>query len=250
MKLSIFRASVPAIALVVLLFTAAFAQNDSPRAGLDHFTIGVAGKVSTLGLGADVAVPVASKLNIRAGFNLFGYSRSADRDGVHYDGTLSLRSVDALLDIFPFGGSFHLSPGVLLYNGNHANGTANVPGGQTFTLGGADWLSSPTDPVHGSGHLGVNKAAPMILFGWGNLVPRSSRHFTVGVDLGVAFEGTPKTTLAFAGTACDPSGAVCRNAATDPTFQSSVQGEQTKLNHDLSALKFYPVVQLTIGYKF
>jgi hypothetical protein len=43
---------------------------------------------------------------------------------------------------------------------------------------------------------------------------------------------------------------VCRNAATDPNFQSSVQSEQTKLKNDLAPAKFYPVVQLRIGYKF
>jgi hypothetical protein len=237
--------------VVLFLFSATvLAQEASTRTGLDRFTVGVAAKISTLGIGADVAVPVARKLNVRGGFDLFSYSRGLDRDGVHYSGNLRLRSADALLDVFPFGGGFHVSPGVLLYNGNELKGTASVPGGQTFTLGGSTWLSSPTDPIGGAGRLSFNKAAPMILFGLGNMVPRSARHVTVGLDLGVAFAGTPKVSLGFTGTACDPTGLACRNAATDPNFQSSVRSEQSKLQNDASPAKYYPIVQFKIGYKF
>ena len=96
-----------------------------------------------------------------------------------------------------------------------------------------------------------NKVAPMILIGFGNLLPRSQRHFGLNLDAGVAFEGSPKAALNLAGNACLTSTQVaCLNAATDPTVQSNVQAEQTKLNNSLSPFKFYPVVALTFSYKF
>lgn len=233
-----------AVVLVVVVASVAFAQDGSKA-------VAVVGKIGTLGAGADVAFPVTDRNSVRVGFNLFGYSRGLDKDGVHYNGHLRFRSVDALWVFSPTNGVFHISGGALLYNGNKADATADVPGGQTFTLGNNTFLSSTTNPVHGTGNLALNKVAPMVLVGFGNLTHRGEdQHFAISFDVGVAFQGTPSVKLAFTGTACDASGAACADAATDPNFQAAVQNEQAKLNKDISAFKAYPVVQLSIGYKF
>ena len=158
-------------------------------------------------------------------------------------------SMEALVDYFPGGGGFHVSPGVLLYNSNNLKATAAVPGGQAFDLGNATYLSNPANPINGSGKLTTNKVAPMLLLGFGNLVPRT-RHFSMSFEFGAAFHGTPKATLSLAGSACDFSGLNCRNAATDPNVQSNVQAEVDKLNKSASPWKIYPVVSLGFGYKF
>jgi hypothetical protein len=211
--------------------------------------VGVGLKMSTLGAGAEVGISVARKLNIRGGFNAFTYSRGLNKDGITYNGDLNLRSAAVLLDWFPFGGGFHLSPGVLVYNGNGARANANVPAGQTFTLGGTTYQSDTTNPVTGKGNLDFTKAAPMVLFGWGNLVPRH-RHFSFNVETGVVFQGAPRATLALAGTACQPGGGSCVNAATDPGVQSRVLAEQIKLNNSMAPFKYYPVISLGFGYRF
>jgi hypothetical protein len=57
----------------------------SPKpASEGHFSIGVGVKVSTLGIGGEVAIPVAHRLNARFGFNAFNYSHTFDKDGVTY----------------------------------------------------------------------------------------------------------------------------------------------------------------------
>lgn len=99
--------------------------------------------------------------------------------------------MQATLDWFPFHGAFHLSPGLLVYNGNQVKATAAVPGNQTFTLGGANYASDPSDPVHGSGRLEFNKAAPMVLVGWGNLIPRSGRRFSIPLNWALCSAGRP-----------------------------------------------------------
>ena len=43
---------------------------------------------------------------------------------------LKLRSFDAYIDWFPLGGGFHVSPGLMLYNGNEVSAIATVPGGR------------------------------------------------------------------------------------------------------------------------
>lgn len=211
--------------------------------------IGVGIRLSTLGAGAEVGVALADKLNVRGGFNIFQYSRGFDHDGITYKGQLNLRSGEAHLDWYPLGHTFHLSPGLLVYNGNGATATASVPGGSTFTLGGTTYTSDPTNPITGTGKLDFVKAAPTAMFGFGNLVPQS-RHFTYNFELGAVFQGAARTKLNLTGNACDSTGANCVNAATDPTVQTNVAAEQTKINSKLSPFKYYPVISFGFGYRF
>ena len=211
--------------------------------------IGAGIRLSTLGAGAEVGVSLSNRLNVRGGFNMFQYSRGFNHDGITYNGQLNLRSGEARLDWYPIGHTFHLSPGLLVYNGNGATATANVPGGSTFTLGGTTYSSDPTNPIAGTGKLDFVKAAPTAMFGFGNLVPQN-RHFTYNFELGAVFQGSAHTKLNLTGNACDPSGLNCVNAATDPTVQANVIAEQTKINNKLSPFKYYPVISFGFGYRF
>ena len=216
----------------------------------NHFEVGVGVKVSTLGIGGEVALPVTDRSNVRFGFNAFSYNHTFLKDGVTYKGALDLRSAEALFDIFLTRAGFHVSPGVLLYNGNKINAKAAVPGGQSFTLDGTTYVSDAADPVTGTGKLTFYKAAPMILLGIGNLVPRSSRRFSVSFEAGAAYQGPPRAALALSGSACDFTGLNCRTISSDPTIQSNVLAEQTKINKSASPFRFYPVVSFGVGYKF
>jgi hypothetical protein len=204
-----------------------------------------------LGLGGEAAVALSHRVNLRGGFNAFSYSRGFDKDGIHYASDLSFRSAEAHVDWFPFAGRLHLSPGVMLYNGNKVTASVSVPGGQTFTLGGTQYMSQSGNPITGSGKLEFNKAAPTVMVGLGNLVPRRrGKHFSANFEVGAAFAGSPQVTLGLSGGACDPTGLNCVNAGTDPTVQASVASEQKKINNDLSAFKVYPLIALSFGYRF
>jgi hypothetical protein len=193
---------------------------------------------------------VTSHSNIRAGINAFNFDHGFVKDGIDYSGQLKLRSAQITYDQFLIGG-FHISPGVLIYDGNRVNASASVPAGQPFTLGGTNFYSSQANPVSGSGALSVAKAAPMILLGFGNLLPRSERHFGLNFEVGVVYQGSPRATLNLAGSSCLAGPASgCANTATDPRVQTSLLSEQTKLNNDLAPYKFYPVVSIGFSYKF
>ena len=230
------------VTFLVLASTFAVSQDDNGA-------MAVVGKVSSLGPGADLAVAISPKTSVRLGANVFRYGRSFDRDGVTYHGNLNLLSINALWDFFPTAGRLHVSGGALLYNGNKLDANSNVPGGQSFSLGNQTYTSSLADPVHGSGNVTTRKIAPMVLVGFGNPAHGESR-LAMSFDAGVAFQGTPNVRLNFAGTACDASGTICRNAATDPDVQASVLQEQQKLNNDIGMFRFYPIVQFSIGYRF
>jgi len=210
--------------------------------------VGVGVKVSTLGIGGEAAVQLSHRSNVRVGFNAFSYGDNFTKDGANYKGTLSLRSLQATYDLFLIGG-LHLSPGVLVYNGNKVTANVSVPGGQTFTLSNVNYLSDAADPIGGTGKLSIYKAAPMVLIGFGNLVARS-HHFSTTFEIGAAYQGPPRITLNLTGSACDPTGLNCRSVSADPTIQANVVSEEAKLNKSASPYKFYPVVSFGVGYKF
>jgi len=212
--------------------------------------IGVGAKISLLGIGGEAAVYVTKRINVRGGFNFFNYSDTFTKDGIGYGAQLAFRSAEAHLDLFPFAGAFHVSPGLLFYNDNHLGATLSVPANQSFTLGGASYTSSAANPVTGSASLGFNKVAPSFLIGFGNLIPRNRRRFSLTAEVGVAYTGSPKTSLALQGTACTNPAAICVNAGTDPIVQSNVQSELAKVNHDVSFIKIYPLASFGFAVNF
>ena len=237
------------LALLVLMVgtipAASHAQSVASRFGAEA-------KISTLGIGGEGAFEVTHRINVRAGFNAFNFDHTFTKDGVTYGATLGLRSMTANVDLYLLG-PLHISPGALLYNGFKVSANAAVASGNTFTLGGTTYESGSANPLHGALAMTVPKAAPELLIGVGNLVPRSGRHITFNFDTGIVFQGTLTSTLALTGQACAPpntSGVTCVEASTNSTVQANVVAQQTKLNNDLKAFKYYPVVSFGIGWHF
>jgi len=214
-------------------------------------TIGGAGvKLSTLGVGFDGAVAATDRSNVRVGVNFFNFNHDFDNDGITLAAHLKLRSVTAQFDWFPTGGGFHVSPGLMIYNGNRVEATASVPGGQQFTLGNDRLLSNPSNPVNGDARVSFSKVAPEITIGWGNIAARGDRRWSIPVELGVVFSRAPTGTLSLGGSACLTNGTNCRNVATEPVLQADVRQQEANLNDDLEVLKVIPVFSIGFGYRF
>ena len=217
---------------------------------------GAGAKISTLGIGIEAATAVTVQSNVRGGVNFFSYDRSFSHDGIDYGAQLRLRSVEAHYDWF-LGRGFHVSPGLLVYNANRAEGSASVPGGRSFTLGSRSYVSNPANPIKGTAEFDFSerKVAPMITFGIGNLLRRSGRRFSVGFEAGVVFQGQPKAALSLTGSAC--LAGFCLDAASSPQVQSDIRAEENKVNNGTppwdvvqSILRFYPVASVGVGYRF
>src|SRR2546423_6579560 len=226
----------------------AFGSGSGNESGWASDRVGVGVKTSFLGVGAEVATRITHHSNARAGFNILGYSRSFSKDGINYGGHLSFRTVEAHYDVYPWAGNFHISPGVLAYMGNPVTGNAIVPGNQSFTLGGQTYYSDPSAPVTANGKMNFNQVSPTATVGWGNLVRRNKR-FSIPVEIGAAFQGSPKSTLNLTGNVCNAPGILCMSTSNS-TVQSNVVGEQVKINKSLSAFKVYPIISVGFGYKF
>jgi hypothetical protein len=242
-------ADLPAAAFPALPAASAPAPQEgvrsSPRIGIGVF-------VGSLGVGGQVAVRVLGPLNVRAGFSGLGIGYNFNNDGINYAARVRLEGAPATADFFFFHG-IHLSGGALLYNGTQVTGTATVSSGQTFTLNDVSYESSAASPLAGSVGVTFRKAAPLAGIGFGNLVPRKGHHWSITADFDVAYSGSPRAALSLTGLACAPgktSGSTCLSAATDPTIQSNIIGEQASINSKMHFFKIYPVMSLGFGYAF
>jgi len=210
----------------------------------------VGANAGVLGIGVESATTLSQHLNLRAGTHFLNLNEGLSDSGVNYDADVRFRSAEASVDWFPWARSFHISPGALLYNGNRITANATIPGGDSFTLNNTSYVSSVSDPVHGSGSVRFAKAAPMLTAGWGNLLPRSGRHFSFPFEAGFAYVGDPGVQLSFAGTVCDSSGQYCQPIPDDASVQANVAAEQARFAHDASYARFFPVLSSGISYRF
>ncbi len=208
--------------------------------------LGVTG--GTLGAGVELATPLARNLNLRLGGNYFNFQLPFSVDGVNYNSGIKLAATQGMIDWFPKCGAFHVSVGAL-YLRSTFNAAADVAPAQQFKLGGQTYLNSVDDPVQGSASLTFpRRIAPLVLLGFGNLLPRSGRHISVPFEFGGAYLQPPQVRIQLAGTACTNQG--CFDTATDPSAQSNLAREQAKLNHEIRPLEVYPIVSIGLALRF
>lgn len=225
-----------------------------PSAQLKPFsTFAVEASVGINGVGVDVATPLARHFNLRVGGGFFSYSDSFVEQGANVDAKLQLHSGHALLDWFPFRSGFRVSPLLVFANNNNARGTVIVPAGSTITLNGSNYISSTTDPLHGSGSIDFRKVAPGLTAGFGNLISRSGKHLSFPVEIGFYYVGQPTLKVAFTGSACDPTVPAsigCESVDQDSDFQKSLAAFKARNNNNLSYASFFPVFSTGVGYRF
>jgi hypothetical protein len=217
-----------------------------PSDASERMPFGVAVKASSLGAGVEVAAGIAKHWNVRVGGNFFNYNVSENNasDAIH------LHTVDGHLDWFPWGGKFHIGPGLLYSLTDPVTAKIAVPGGNTFTLGSTDFVSSSVTPVTGNTSVRVHHLDPTFTAGLGNLLSRAAgKHWSIPFEFGVAYQGDPRIPLALQGTACT-SGGACYDAATAPAVLGPLQQEIHKRENDARWFKFYPLVSIGLGYRF
>ena len=202
----------------------------------------------SLGAGGELAIPMASTLNLRVGASYLLWHYPFSIDGIDYNPGLKFTSGRATIDWFPHHGAFHISAGALYFR-NAIGGSADVVEGQTFSLGGTNYINSVDDPIHGTATISYGKQiAPMLLLGFGNILPRSGRHLSMPFEFGGAYMEPPTLNLKLKGTACTNQG--CFNAATDTEVQANLLKEVNTLQSDVRFLQVYPIVSLGLACRF
>jgi hypothetical protein len=155
---------------------------------------------------------------------------------------------NALLDYHLFDGTFRLTAGAV-YNPSRLTATANASTTAINTIGTYEFNGTTYDASKlGSvdANIDFNKIAPYLGLGWGNAVKNEG--FGFGVDLGVLFQGSPKTALT--NSKCDLPATAIAGAPSCATLVADLAKENIKLADDTSAFKAYPVIRFGLTYKF
>ncbi len=192
--------------------------------------MGMTGKIGTLGAGAEFSFGSSDSFSTRVGFNSFKHTYNANSGTANYDFNVQLQTASVLADWYPFEGRFRTSAG-LLYNNNKLTLKA-IPGASGYTVGGVTYTSVTSVDAT----IAFNKAAPYFGIGWGNPVANDKGWGLVS-DIGVMFQGKPKTNLTIACVSACPT-------ATD------MANENAKLENDLSNFKWWTVISLGISYQW
>jgi hypothetical protein len=210
-------------------------------------TYAVGFTADTLGTGVEIATPLAGSFNLRSSFHFFAFNDPFSIDGIDYTARLHLQSSQTTLDWF-FGKNLHVSPGVL-YTNNAMSAPASVAPGKTFVLGNQTYTNSVDDPVTGtSGVIFPHKFAPLLLIGWGNILPRSGKRLTFPIEVGAAYTGASVIAVGLNGTACTTQG--CYSFASSQKIQSDLNQEINILNEDLKRYPVFPIASIGVAYHF
>lgn len=198
---------------------------------------GIALKAGTEGAGLELELGLDERFGARLQVDAGALSHHLNKTDVDYSGHLHLMNVLALLDWHPFGGAWRLSPG-LVYNDNRFDLTGQATGG-TYTLNGTAYPAASIGSLQGS--LGFTRINPYLGTGWG-VSPRG-RGLYGSVDLGLQYQPSHVSLAATCGAAIAGS-AACAQLAADTA------AEQARLQDRTHNLRFWPVIQLGIGWKF
>jgi hypothetical protein len=205
-------------------------------------------KADTLGLGIELAAPLSQNFNLRIGGDFFSFNYPFTLDGVHYDARMHLQSGHASLDWFPGHRAFHVSPGIMYFK-DSLSAPSSVPPGQYFELGDQGFTNSVDNPVKGTATVIFPRSiAPMLTLGFGNLIPRSGKHFSVPFEIGIAYTGAAQINVTLNGTACTTEG--CFTFADNADAQASLKQEIHKFNEDLKRIPIYPIISIGLAYSF
>lgn len=201
------------------------------------------------GMGVQMSTALGTKLNLRVGGSFLNLSPRITEQGIPIAGAVRLRSLSAGVDVFPYHSSFHVTPGLTMYNGNRMTATTNIAAGQHFTINDMDYVSDMTDPVHGFFDVNLGrKFAPSITIGFGNMLKRSA-NWNLQTDFGVQFIGKPKFTLAMDGSVCTVEDG-CTRIQDDPKSVDDLNRQQLDVNNAIQVLRFYPILTTSLSYRF
>lgn len=224
----------------VLLMTGVGASEARAEDGDDsgRFRVGITG--GTLGVGPEASYRISDTIGIRGDVTFLSLNADIDSDDLTYDANLKLQSGGVMVDIFPTGGGFRVSGGLRI-NGNRARATGVPNAGVNYVIDGVPYSASEIGTLNGE--TTVKRIAPALTIGYGGKVRRG---FVLGVDAGVLFQGRVQIKPLTVTGLCAGSGAPPSCA----TLSADLEAERQSVNDDIKKYRFYPILQLSAGYRF
>lgn len=196
------------IILLSVLCCLAFGASAQEMGYFNHLSIGA--KAGTAGVGIELAAPVGSFFQLRAGYAIvppLSYTRTVEvpeHPGAHGSekganipvdakATCNLSNAELMVDIFPFENSdFHITAGMLYGPKNAVKVTNTTPMPEDYDIVGLDVDGYTVKAVNRyiEGYIGVESLRPYLGVGLGRAV-RTDRKVSFTCDLGAIYWGKP-----------------------------------------------------------
>jgi hypothetical protein len=218
------------VALLVLGSVSVAAQ-DAPKVGLGL-------KLGTTGVGLELSHGFGEKVVLRGGYSVLTIDETIDDTDVTYDAELKKDNLSLLLDWHPWAGAFRLTGGVHSHSDNSLEIIAQPATGGVYTINGTTYTANNIDTLEGV--IGLEKTTPYLGIGWGHAA--KAKGFTFLLDVGLQFQDSPDVKLSV--NTCGLSAAVCAQLNRD------IQAEVVQLEQDIEDYEFWPVVNLSLHFRF
>ncbi|WP_414902010.1 hypothetical protein ACMT1E_02375 [Sphingomonas flavalba] len=212
----------------VLLLSGVLAALCVPTQAMAEGQVSASLTGGTLGIGPELGYRLSDTFGVRGNATFLSVSHNFDSDDVTYRGKVKLKSVGMMFDLYPFGGGFRISAGARI-NGNA--GTVRATPTEDIELNGTSYTPTQVGTLRGKAE--TKNFAPALTLGYGGGL-RSG--FTAGVEAGVLFQGKVRL----------------RNftASGSGVSAADLEAERMSLQSDVDDYKVYPILQLTLGYRF
>lgn len=222
-----------AILIAATATTAHAAEDEEAR-----LKVGVT--AGTLGIGPEISYRISENIGVRSNVTFVTINGEIEGDDLTYDASLKLKSGGVMLDVYPFGGGFRVSGG-LRVNGNGARAIASPNAGTNYDIDGTIYTAAQIGTL--TAETEVKDIAPSLTIGYGGGL---SKGLTFGVEAGVLFQGSVRIKpLTFNGVcSTNPAPLGCATLAAD------LETERLSVNDDIKGYKVYPILQLSVGYRF
>ncbi|MEG8015280.1 hypothetical protein [Sphingomonas sp. 22R3R2A-7] len=218
------------VAFVTMIPAAVAAQDALPADKGLGVAVGLT--AGTLGIGPEVGFRISDHLGIRGNASFLGINGNYESDDLEYDGKIKLKSFGAMLDVYPMGGHFRISGGARI---NKSYVRLHAVPSQDVEIG--DDVYTPAQIGILKGRAEVKNFSPALTLGWSG---KNRKGFMFGFDAGVLFQGTIRV-REFTATG---------ELAGDAVFTADLERERISLQDDVNDYKVYPILQLSVGYRF
>jgi len=194
-------------------------------------TVGVTG--GSLGAGPELSYALNRRFAVRASAAFIGVSGHGNVSDFRYDGNLHFSNFGGTVDWHPFAGDFRLSAGARVTSEDRVRIHGTPTGPQTY--GGITF--SPAEAGTLSGEIRTASVSPVATLGYAHTT-RSG--FMFGLDGGVMFHSHPRVEN------IETTGQL----ATNPAARDELDRQVRRLEDKVRDFPYYPVLQLSLGYRF
>lgn len=214
------------LALLSMLFGSSSSATDSSAA------IGL--RLSSMGFGGEIAIPLSRELSVRLGVDLFSYEKDTTIDEISYDLDAKLAWIPVLLDYNPGLGAFRLTAGMVI-----SMNDVSLTSSSTETIQIGDHEYTPEQFGTLITDVDCRGVSPYLGIGLLKHIP-SGGAVSIAFDFGAMFQHY-KLTLSHEGGSIPPS--------VEEQFMEDLFVESQTVEDDLnSKFGIYPVIKIGVSF--